>query len=207
MALNPHIYGILAEFAGPRELREAARKVYAAGYRRIDAFSPFPVEGLAEAVGMKTNRLPMIVLGMGLLGGSLAYFMLWWVNVIDYPMNVGGRPFHSWPYFIPITFELTILLASVGAVLGMLILNRLPEPYHPLFNAPRFDRATQDAFFLAIEVDDPQFDLEDTPRFLEEMGSTAVTVVPYLGLPQEDDTILHGTPGGRKRNVKAEGDG
>lgn len=204
MAHKPDIYGILAEFPGPRELREAARKAYAHGYRKMDAFTPFPVTGLAEAVGMKGNRVPMIVLGMGLLGGSLGFFLMWWVNVVDYPLNVGGRPLNSWPSFIPITFELSVLLASIGAILGMMILNRLPEPYHPLFNAPRFHRATQDAFFLAIEVDDARFDLTETHGYMSKLGAIDVTVVTYSGLPHEESTIEEGSPGGRRSEEEEE---
>lgn len=168
------LHGVIAEFVGARELLDAAEFARAAGYTRMDAYSPFPIDGLAEAVGMQRNRVPLIVLLGGIAGGGFAYFMLWYINVVDYPLNVGGRPFHSWPSFIPITFELTVLVAAFAAVLGMLILNRLPELHHPVFGVPGFERASQDRFFLCIEAKDPRFDAESAAAFLLEHDALSV---------------------------------
>jgi len=171
------IYGLLAEFDAPEPLVTAAERAYADGYRHMDAHTPFPVHGLAEAVGFHTNRVPLLVLIAGILGAGLGFFSQYWAAVIDYPINVGGRPLNSWPAFIPITFEVTILAAAVTAVLGMLALNGLPQPYHPVFNAPRFALATRDRFFLCIEATDPRFDPVATRAFLEGLGAREVTDV------------------------------
>jgi hypothetical protein len=168
------LYGLLAEFHTPEAVLEAARRAYAAGYRCMDAYTPFPVEGLAEALGFHRTRLPLIVLLGGLCGGVLGYALLYYAEVIDYPLIVGGKPFHSWPAFIPIVFETTIFFAALSAVLGMLALNGLPMPYHPVFNVPRFALASRDRFFLLIEARDPQFDPEATRRFLEELGADGI---------------------------------
>jgi hypothetical protein len=179
MKTRPPIYGLLAEFTTPEALVEAAKQAYKAEYRRMDAYSPMPVDGLAEAIGFRYNRLATIVLIGGLLGGATAYGMMWFSAVIHYPLNVGGRPLHSWPSFIPITFELTVLGASIMAVLGMLGLNGLPTPHHPLFNVTRFERATRDRFFLCIEATDPRFDRVETRRFLDSLGAKETNEVPY----------------------------
>ena len=170
-------YGLLAEFEAPEELVAAAERAYADGYRRLDAYTPFPVHGLAEAIGFHTNRLPLLVLIGGIVGAGAGFLSQYWAAVIDYPINVGGRPLNSWPAFIPITFEVTILVAALTAVLGMLALNGLPQPYHPVFNAPRFALATRDRFFLCIEAADPRFDAEATRKFLENLGAKEVTDV------------------------------
>ena len=174
----PPIFGLMAEYDNPDAAVEAARSAYAEGYRRMDAYSPYPVEGLAEAIGFTRNRMPLIVLIGGLLGGAGAYFMQWYSATIHYPINVGGRPMHSWPAFIPITFELTVLGASLAAVLGMLGLNGLPMPYHPLFHVERFALASRDRFFLAIRAIDPLFDLAKTREFLQGLGAKEVSEVP-----------------------------
>ena len=171
------VYGLLAEFDSPDDLVVAGERAYADGYRRLDAYTPFPVHGLAEAIGFRTNRLPLLVLLGGIVGAGAGFFSQYYAAVIDYPLNVGGRPLNSWPAFIPITFEVTILVAATTAVLGMLALNGLPQPYHPVFNAPRFALATRDRFFLCIEATDPRFDSEATRRFLEGLGAKEVTDV------------------------------
>jgi len=176
-AARSHLYGLIAEFESPLDLVAAARRVREAGYRKIDAFSPFPIHGLTEALGIRGTRLPWLVLGGGILGAATALVMMWFSTTIHYPINVGGRPLASWPAFIPITFELTILFASLTAVFGMLALNGLPMPYHPIFNAPRFAMASRDRFFLCVEAVDPQFELERTSRLLATLGAIVVSEV------------------------------
>lgn len=167
----------MAEFDTPEGLLAAARRAHAAGYRRMDAYTPFPVEGLSEALGHPHTRLPLLVLIAGILGAVFGFVSQYWVTVIDYPVIVGGRPFNSWPAYIPITFEVTILFAALTAVVGMIALNRLPMPYHPVFNVPRFALASQDRFFLCIEAADPLFDLGETKRFLESLKPREVSEV------------------------------
>src|SRR5262249_29243427 len=166
-------------YTSPESLVSAAERAYAEGYRRMDAYSPMPVEGLAEAIGFQKNRLPVIVLIGGLLGAATAFVMMYYSAAFHYPLNVRGRPLFSWPAFIPITFELTILFASFAAVLGMLGLNGLPMPYHPVFNAPGFAMASRSRFFLCIEARDPKFDVDGTRKFLEGLEPRRVVeVVP-----------------------------
>ena len=165
------IYGLMAEFDSPEALLKASRRAFAEGFRRMDAYSPFPVDGLAEAIGFHRTRVPLIVLIGGLLGCVGGFWLQYWVAVIDYPINIGGRPLNSWPSFIPVTFELTILLAALAAFFGVLALNRLPMPYHPVFNVERFELASRNRFFLCIEAADTNFELERTRRFLDEIGS------------------------------------
>jgi len=176
---RPPIYGLMAEFPDPGSVVAAARRVREAGYRKVDAFSPYPIEELSEALELDRSRLPLLVLiggAAGLIGG---YGLQYWVSVIAYPLNVGGRPYHSWVAFIPATFETTILVAALTAVLGMLALNGLPEPYHPVFNVPRFALASKDRFFICIEATDPKFDLDDTWRFLISLGPRVVSEVDH----------------------------
>ena len=174
MRARPAIYGLMAEFDNPEALLEAARRAHAGGYRQMDAYSPFPVEGLAEAIGFHRTRLPLIVLLGGIAGGVGGYLLQYYTAVIDYPLNVGGRPLHSWPSFIPVTFETTVLIAALAAVLGMLALNGLPRPYHPVFNVPSFEMASRNLFFLCIESTDALFDRERTRQFLEALGPRQV---------------------------------
>lgn len=177
METRAEIYGVTGEFEDEEQLLAAAHGAYEAGYRDLDAFSPFPVEGLDEAIGFRQTRLPLVILAGGIIGLSGGYMLQYYISVISYPLNVGGRPLHSWPAFIPVTFEATILVAAIFAVLGMLGLNGLPEPYHPLFNVPRFSLASQDRFFLLIEATDPQFDREEAAAFLERLGALDVSDV------------------------------
>lgn len=170
-------YGLMAEFSTPQELLRAAEKAYEQGFRKMDGYAPFPVEGLAEALGRKT-RLPLLVLIGGIIGGLSAYFMEWDANVISYPINIGGRPLNSWPAFIPITFELTVLGAALTAFFFSLGLSGLPRPYHPVFNVPEFDRASQDRFFLCIEVTDPMFHEARTREFLRTLHPLTIAQVP-----------------------------
>ena len=174
-----HTHGLLVQFRTPEALVKAAELTRAAGYRRLDAYSPFPVEGLDEAIGFTRSRIPLVVLIGGLAGGIGGYLMQWYSTVVDYPINVGGRPFHSWPMFIPITFELAILGAAFAAVLGMLALNGLPRPHHPVFAAKGFERASSDRFFLSLHTDDPMFDPEGSRAFLQNLDADAVDVVDY----------------------------
>jgi ActD protein len=171
------IYGLMAEFDGPTELLAATRHAYAEGYRRMDAYTPFPIEELSDALGHHHTNLPLIVLIGGIVGCVGGYLLQYWAASIAYPINVGGRPFHSWPAFIPVTFECTILVAALSAVLGMLALNGLPMPYHPVFNVPRFALASRNRFFLCIEARDPKFDREHTRRFLESLKPREVNDV------------------------------
>ena len=173
----PEIYGVLGEFDSAEQLIDAAHAAREAGFERMDAYSPFPVEGLADALGARRTRLPLIVLLGGVAGGVLGYFMQWYMTAVSYPLNIGGRPPHTWPAFVPVTFELTILGAALAAVLGMLALNGLPRPYHPLFNVPEFSLASQNRFFLCIEAHDKQFDLSVTSAFLRQIGAARVTIV------------------------------
>lgn len=190
------IYGLTAEFEDPDQLIAAAEKVRAAGYRRVDAYTPFPVHGLAEVLAVRKPLLPWLIFFAGCTGAMAGFTLQLFtatpllepilkqpfitdvvIRNIPYPMNIGGRPYISWPSFIPVTFELTILLAAGMAVVGMIALNGLPKPYHSVFNAPGFDRATLDRFFLCIELGDPKFDLEDTAHFLRGLGAAAVSEV------------------------------
>ncbi len=176
---HPSVFGYLAEFETPTELVEAAEKVYAEGYRKIDTYSPFPIEAASEAIGFHHSRLPLIVLIGGLTGLASAFAMQYWVSVIDYPINVGGRPFNSWPSFMIVCFELTVLFSAISAVIGMFALNGLPMPYHPVFNVQRFVDASKDGFFLVIEATDPKFDAEVTGGFLKTLSPAGVWEVPY----------------------------
>lgn len=175
---DPNIFGLLAEFDKVENVVAAARRTYNAGYRRIDAYSPFPVEELAEAIGFHNNGVALVTLVGGLLGGTGAFMLQWWINTINFPVNVGGRPYNSWPAFIIVTFEMTILFAGLSAVFGMLTMNGLPQPYHPLFNAPRFSRATRDRFFVVILSSDPKYDPIETRAFLEGLSPDSISEVP-----------------------------
>jgi hypothetical protein len=173
----PPLYGVIAEFENPSDLVAAARRVYSLGYRRINGYSPYPIEELSEAIGFTHTSLPLIVFIGGLVGGIGGFLMQYYIEVIDYPINVGGKPYNSWPAFIPITFEMTVLVAAFSAVLGMLMLNKLPQPYHPVFNVPNFAMATRDRFFLAIEANDPKFDHAEVVELLKSLNAVEVNDV------------------------------
>jgi hypothetical protein len=177
MVHRPPIHGLLAEFDDPTSLVVAADRARENGYVCMDAYSPFPIEELHHAIGMHHTRLPLIVLIGGLVGCFGGFGLQYWVSAVAYPINVGGKPFDSWPAFIPVTFECTILVAALACVLGMLALNGLPQPYHPVFNVPRFALASRNRFFLCIEARDPRFHLEETRRFLETLNPREVTTV------------------------------
>ena len=174
----PSIHGAMAEFDTPEELVEACERSYAAGFRRMDAYAPMPVTGLAEALGFKKNKVALCTLIAGICGVLGGFGLLEWITVIAYPHNVGGRPLNSWPEYIPITFECMVLLAGLTAMISMLAMNGLPQPYHPVFNVEAFERASVDKFFLCIESSDPQFRVADTVQFLRDIGGKEVTIVP-----------------------------
>ncbi|MER3473338.1 MAG: DUF3341 domain-containing protein [Armatimonadota bacterium] len=175
--MNVPLYGIIAEFESAEELLHAAKRAREAGYTQMDAYSPFPVHGLSEAIGFEDHKVPWTVFLAGVVGAIAGFSLQYYISVVDYPLNVGGRPFLSWPSFIPVTFETTVLFAAFGAFIGMLAFNGLPQPYHPVFNAPRFERASQDRFFLCIEAKDPLFDRTKTRQFLENLGARLVSEV------------------------------
>lgn len=170
-------YGLMAEFDDPSLIVAAARRTYQAGYRRINAYSPYPIEELAEAIGFRRNMVPLATLVCGLLGAAGGFALQYWTSAIAYPLNVGGRPLLSLPAFIPVTFECTILLASFGAFIGNLLMNQLPQPYHPVFNVPSFSRASQDRYFLCVKSDDPKFNDAETRAFLASLGAKEVSNV------------------------------
>jgi hypothetical protein len=171
---EPTLYGLIAEFPAVEDLMKAAEAVRNAGYLKTDAYTPYPVEGLIEALGKHHSRIPYLILAGGLTGLSAAFVMMFYTGVIDYPQNIGGRPLFSWPMYFPIMFELTVLLSAFTAVFGMIGLNGLPQPYHPLFNVPEFAKASRDGFFLGIEATDPKFDLNQTKAFLQTLHPRGV---------------------------------
>lgn len=173
------IYGLMAEFDNPTDLVHVSKAAFAAGYRKMDTYTPYPLEEAAEAVGAHHNRVPLVCLIGGLLGMIGGYSLEYWVSVISYPINVGGKPFHAWPAFIPVTFECAVLGASLATVFGMLALNGLPQPYHPVFNVPGFSASSRDKFFLCIEAQDPRFSPSETKKFLESHHPVQVSEVPY----------------------------
>ena len=173
------VYGLMAEFETPTEVLTAANKAFAEGYRNMDAYSPQPVHGLAEAIGFKKNRVALVCLVGAILGGLTGYVLQAWINLSAYPLNVAGRPLHSWPSFIIVTFEMTILFGGLAAAIGMFAMNGLPMPYHPVFNVPQFAAASRDRFFICIESVDPKFDMTGTRAFLESLAPQSVSEVPY----------------------------
>jgi hypothetical protein len=175
---EPKAYGIVAEFSDPEEIVVAAHKAREAGYRKMDAYTPFPIHGLSEAIGFKDNRVPWLIFFGGLFGCAFGFWLQSYLNVVEYPMNVGGRPLIPWPSFIPVTFECTVLSAAFFAVFGAVLgLNGLPKPHHPIFNTPNFSMASQERFFLCIEASDAQYNAEDTRSFLQGLGPSNVAEV------------------------------
>src|SRR5579871_6329564 len=177
--MNPNpIYGLMAEFDNAKDLIAAANRTHDAGYKKIDAYTPYPIEEVAEAIGFHKNGVPLVTLIGGIIGGLTGYLLQYWVAVINYPTNIGGRPYHSWPSFIIITFELTILFGGISAVFGMLALNGLPMPYHPVFNVDRFALASKDKFFLIVFASDPKYSSGETRSFLEGLAPRSISEVP-----------------------------
>lgn len=177
-AAQKPLYGLMAEFPDPTSLVEAAKRTHAEGYRKVDAFTPFPMHELFDALEIDDRKLQKAVLGAGIAGAFAGFGLCYWTQVIAYPLNIGGRPFNSWPSFIPVTFEVTILFAAFTTVIAMILMNGLPMPYHPVFNVKRFrERASQDGLFLAIEADDPKFDREKTRSFLQGLGAREVNEI------------------------------
>jgi hypothetical protein len=177
--LNKPIYGLMAEFDNPTALVNAARAARERGYRKLDAYSPFPIEELSDALHLHKNRLPLIVLIGGITGAILGYLLQYYVTVWHFPINIAGRPLHSWPAYIVITFEVTILFSALSCVLGLFALCGLPMPYHPAFNVPRFALASRNRFFLCIESRDPLFDHDETSDFLETLEPREVSEVAH----------------------------
>jgi hypothetical protein len=171
------LYGVIAEFETPEALIAASRLVREAGYKKVDAFTPFPVEELSEAIGIPKSKVPMIMLIGGICGGTFAFSMQWFAFAWSYVINIAGRPSLTWPMYIPITFEGTILICALSGIAAMIIINKLPSPYHPVFNAPNFERASTDRFFLCVQADDPKFDRDATMRFMENLGANQVSEV------------------------------
>jgi hypothetical protein len=176
-AAAPTLHGLMAEFDTPTALVDATNSARLAGYRNMDAYSPIPIEELNDALGLKRTRLPRLVLLGGILGGLGGFGLEYWASTIAYPMNIGGRPLNSWPHFIPVTFETTVLGAALSCFVGMWALNKLPQPYHPVFNVPAFARASSDRFFLCIESTDARFHAADTRVFLESLHPVGVSDV------------------------------
>lgn len=174
----PAIHGAMGEFDTPEELVEACERAYAEGFRRMDAYAPMPVTGLAEAIGYKKNKVALCVLIGGIFGACGGFGLLEWITVVAYPHNVGGRPLNSWPAYIPITFECMVLIAGLTSLFCMLAMNGLPQPYHPVFNVPEFSRASIDKFFLCIESSDPKFQVAEVTQFLRDLGAREVNIVP-----------------------------
>jgi hypothetical protein len=172
-----YLHGVMGEFETPEQLVAAAKKAREAGYKHVEAYTPFPIEGLAEHIGFRWTAVPLITLAGGVIGGLTGFGLQYWCAAITYPLNIGGRSLNSWPAFIPVTFELTVLFASIFAVVGMIALNKLPQPHHPVFNVERFAHASTDRFFLCIEARDAKFDLAGSARFLQESHAVHVTEV------------------------------
>lgn len=178
---KPPIYGLMAEFDSPEEILAAAERASRKGYRKMDAYTPFPMDELIDALSVRHSRLSLFVLMCGIAGALIGFGMQYFTSVIDYPVHIGGKPLNSWPQFIPITFEMTILFAAIGSVFGMLLRNGFPNPVHPVFNVDRFELASRDKFFLCIEARDPLFDRVETENFLKTLHPANIAVVDNVG--------------------------
>ena len=176
--MDQSLYGVMGEFDTAEQLLSATRRAYAAGYRAMDAYAPFPIEGLADALGFRTKAVQLIGLFGGMFGAAGGFALQFFIHTDLLPINVGGRPLDSWPSFIPVTFEMGVLFSALSMLVGLFILNGHPEPYHPVFNVEAFGRATRDRFFLCVEARDPRFESNGTRRFLEELGAREVADVP-----------------------------
>ena len=174
---RPRLYGLMAEFETAAGIVRAAREVRARGYRKVDAYTPYPMEELTDALHLHRTRVPLVVLCGGIFGLLFGWGLQYYTAVVDYPINIGGRPTYAWPSFVVPTFETTVLFSAAAALFGMLALNGLPRPYHPVFNVPAFARASRDHFFLAVEADDPKFELDETGAFLRSLGAVEVSEV------------------------------
>jgi hypothetical protein len=174
------LYGLMAEFSSAEKLVEAARRAREAGYAHVEAYSPFPIEGIAEAVGFEGSRVPLATLIGGIVGGAGGFFLQWYAAVIDYPINIGGRPTNSWPAFIPVTFEMTVLFAALTAVVFMFIANGLPKLRHPVFEVREFELSTRNRFFLCLRAAERKFDRDDTRHFLERLEPMKIIEVPEV---------------------------
>jgi len=172
-----YLHGVMGEFDTPEQLVAAAKKTREAGYKHVEAYTPFPIEGLSEHIGFRWTAVPLITLMGGIAGALTGFGLQYWCSAITYPLNIGGRPLNSWPAFIPVTFELTVLFSAISAVVGMIALNKLPQPHHPVFHVERFSHASTDKFFLCIEARDPQFNLAESARFLQHLNAKHVTEV------------------------------
>lgn len=179
MKTRTPIFGWLAEFETPQQLLDATRAARLAGYREMDAYTPYPVEGVADELGLRRTRVPFIVLTAGIVGAVAGYLMQYWTMAIDYPILVGGKPFNSWPAFVPVAFEVAVLIAGLSALFGMLALNGLPQPYHPIFNVARFVEANSERFFLGIKASDPLFQVDGTRSFLETLTPARLMEIPH----------------------------
>lgn len=173
------LYAIVGEFESPEKLIKVAEEAKFAGYRVMDAYSPFPIHGLSDAIGFRDTKVPWTVFIFAIIGLTCGYSLQFWTSVIDYPMNVGGKPMNSIPAFIPVSYETTILFSAISAAVGMFVYNRLPMPYHPIFNAKNFERASQDRFFLAIEAADPKYDADAIEKLLRSNGALEVSECDY----------------------------
>lgn len=171
-------WGLMAEFGTADALLDAAKRVRAAGYRRLEAYSPFPIDGLAEELGYERSPVPFWTFLGGLFGGMAGYFMQWYSAVVDYPVNIAGRPIHSWPMFVPVSFEMAVLGGAFAAVITFLVASGLPRLRHPLFASPDFDLATRNRFFLCVRREDPAFDAQHTRRLLESLQPLKCVEVP-----------------------------
>lgn len=203
MNTEAQLYGLMVEFLTPEAVLKAARRTRQEGFRDVDAYTPYTVEGLSTELGMRQSRIPSIVLIGGLIGAGAGYFMQYYSMAIDYQFNAGGRPHHSWPVFIPVTFEMLILVASFGAFISVLLLNGLPHPNHPVFNVPQFLRASQDRFFLCIEAIDPIFDMEKTTQFLASLEPHGDVILVPLTPDQEEEPESDDSSQGNQQAPKA----